>query len=199
MSSRTVWQTNPGRADETSDVVDVTVLRQVLDQAVRDPDHVVDAQEAAQDRLDLFPADTWIASLVDDRALDRDQRPTAVRRDRPSFQHKRGQVAWNVEPFGEMLAECVLLIVGPLPSAPHVESEVDRGQAALGFDQQLPVVAKPDLVERQLDDLNRGLRAPVSASAPKPGTATTTTGSNSAIALIAAIQPGFANGTSSAG
>ena len=39
----------------------------------------------------------------------------------------------------------------------------------------------------------------VSASAPKPGTAITTTGSKSAIALIAAIQPGFAYGTSSAG
>ena len=65
-------------------------------------------------------------------------------------------MAWNVEPFGEMLAERVLLVVGPLPSAPHVESEVDRGQTALGFDQQRPVVAKPDLVERQLDDVDRG-------------------------------------------
>jgi hypothetical protein len=38
-----------------------------------------------------------------------------------------------------------------------------------------------------------------SASAPKPGTAITTTGSNSAIARMAAIQPGFAYGMSSAG
>jgi hypothetical protein len=87
----------------------------------------VDAKEALQDGFDFRPANSGVAVLVDDRALDRDQRAVAVGRDCSSFQHQRGHVAWNVEPCGEVPAERVLLVVGPLASTPDVEAEVDRG------------------------------------------------------------------------
>ena len=152
----------PARRDEGADVVDVPVGVAVLDQPEPEPDDPLGAQLLPQLGLDLLAREPRVAVLLEQALLGRDQRPGAVDADRAALEHEVGGVAARHAELGEHArGELRVLVVGDVLLAPAVEAELDPGAAAvLVADEDRARVARPRVVERQLDDVDAGAAQP---------------------------------------
>ena len=181
------------RSHELGDVVGVAVRVAIFDQAVPQPDHLLDAEVGEQQRLDVLAREARVAVGIEQHGLRGDQRALAVERQPAALGHERCLVDAHPEQLRKPGRQ--LRIVGErrVLAAPGVEAEVHGGHAAAAVhDEDRPVVAHPGVVDRELG-VSIGNLVPTGSRGTTPGRTMTVTGSCSAMASTTAAYSASAS------
>ena len=80
-------QQHLARAHEAAEIIHVPV-RFIVEQAMRQPDHLVDRQVVGQHAFDFFAAQVGVAVSIEQAFLGGDQRAFAVDMNRAAFKHE---------------------------------------------------------------------------------------------------------------
>ena len=147
---------DPARLDERADVVDVAVGVVVLDEAEPEPDDALDAELRAQLRLDLLAPSSGLRCSWNRHCSVVISVPVAVDGDRAALEDQvRGVAAVLAQQLQHARREPRVVVVRAELLAPAVEAELHAGAPALAVGQEDRAgVARPGVVERQLDDLD---------------------------------------------
>ena len=130
----------------------------VLDQAVGQPDDLLDAEPLPEQGLVVAAAEAEVA-VVQQALLGGEQRPLAVSVEGAALEHERRLVPPHAPGFGDGRRHPRVLVVGREVLAPAVEAEVhQRDPSLVVAHEDRPVVADPRVVKGDGEEVDRAVR-----------------------------------------
>ena len=138
--------------DEARDIVDMAI-GMIVQQAVTQPDHIIDAEGLCEGRFGIGLGPVAIAVRIEQALPCRQQPPFPVNINRAAFQHDIMGAHADALDTGDGSGG-LRIARHQVFAAPAIEAEGLSLRAALPFGDDRPGIAQPDIAGRHLDDLS---------------------------------------------